>query len=624
MKIALPGFFRLGFSRSALKTALWRVLLGAAALAGVMLVVAGVLVLRVDFVSAEKAAIARLEQDTGLRIGFAARKESRFPSPHVTYQGLSITRGGVQLVKARRADLRFSLVDLADGELDFPALTLHDAEAVVDAGQITQFLRSPRAILELAEKLPGLFEHQSAVGRLNLTVEAGRLIVRGADGSAASELGPLALALEYSAERGRLAARMTQAGSGPPGKDVALAQEVLKIAFSLPTRAALAEGRSQPVRVEAALGDSSLLVSGALKAASEHGFNGKVEAQFGDAFDRLVGLPHIARAERGEPSRLEAAMTLDPRAIGLDNLKLSVGRRSVTGIAALREVNERWSVSATLGGDLIDGTAAHRVLQGVRDDKGAWSKTPLNLNPLPQVDLDLRLSSKAFRLGRFALNQVALSVFTRATRAEMAIVDSRFGEGSFKARIVVGEADGGGQTLKVSASGENVESGELLEQAFGFDRMTGLGSFVVQALGQGNTVAALMASLNGTAAFDIKDGLINGIDLSRLMNRAADQRAETALLFSLVGKTPFEALRADFALRDGRMDTVGSRFLTKTADAVMEGYSDIGALQHHQSVVLRRRGDNDVPQGEFFGFRMEGALFSPSIKPDQRLLQDKR
>ncbi|MCA0405637.1 MAG: AsmA family protein [Proteobacteria bacterium] len=620
MKIALSGF-----SRSSLKQALWRVLIGIGAVFLLALAIAGVLVMRVDFVGAEQAALARLEQDTGLRIIYAARKEARFPSPHVTYQGLSVTRAGVELLKARRADLRFSLIDLIDGELDFPALSLQDAVATIDHAMVMQYLRSPRSLLELAERLPGLFEHQSAVGRLSLTIDAGRLTLKGADGVADAELGPLALALEYSADRGRLAARLTQAGSGPPGKAVPLAQEQIKLAVTLPTRTALSKGRGEAARIEAHIGDSSLLANGTLKAGPDLAFSGKVEASLGDAFDRLLGLPSASpRSDKGEAGKLDADMTMDARGIGLDNLKIAVGRRSVTGIAALREVNERWSISATLGGDLVDGTAAHRVLQGVRDEKGGWSKAPLNLNPLPQIDLDLRLSSKAFRLGRFALNQVALSVFTRATRAEMAIVDSRFGEGSFKARVVVGEGEGGGQTLKISASGENVESGELLEQAFGFDRMTGLGSFVIQALGQGTSVATLMASLNGTAAFDIKDGIVNGIDLTRLMNRAADQRAETALLFSLVGKTSFEALRADFALRDGRLETVGSRFLTKTADAVMEGYSDIGLQQHHQSVVLRKRGDGEIPQGEFFGFRMEGPLFSPSIKPDQRLLQDKR
>ncbi len=618
MTITLSGVPR-RLRQLALRLLLTSALLLALAAAGAMAII-----LRVDFDAAEKAAIARLEQETGLSLHFAARRESRFLSPYVVYEGLSLRRGGSELIRARSAFLRLGLNDLLDGQINSPTIALHQAEAVIETALITNALRSPKAILDMLERLPGLFEHQSAIERLNLSIDAGRLVLRGAGGAQDGEFGPLALALEYSAPRGRFALRLTQAGSGLPGKEGPLAQEKLKLALNLPTRAALAGGGAEEARIEASLGDSSFVLLGGMRARPDTTFSGRIEAQFGGVFDRLLGLPHRARMEPGEPASLDADLTLDARRIGFDNLRLGVGRRAVTGIATLRATNERWGISATLGGNLIDGTAAYRVLQGIRDEKGGWSQAPLNLNPLPQIDLDLRLSTKAFRLGQLALAEVGISVLTRAQRSEMAIVDSRFGEGSFKARVVVGEAEGGGQTLKLIASGENLESGELLARALGFERLSGLGSFVIHAVGQGRSLAALVGSLSGTAAFDIKDGVVNGIDLNRLMNRSADQRAETALLFSLVGKTPFEAFRADFALREGRLETVGSRFLTKTSDAVMEGYSDFGAQQHHQNVVMRKRGENDVPQGEFFGFRMEGPLFSPQIKPDLRLLQDRR
>lgn len=619
MPISLPAPWRAPLLKLIKRTAL-----GAAILCALGVLAAAVIVLQVDFVSAEKAAITRLEQETGLSIAYDAREEARFPSPHVVYRGLVVRRAGQEIVKARHGDLRFGLVDLLDGNLDYPALMLRDAEAVLETGVLTGVVRSPKSILDTLERFAHIFDHQKAISRLNLVIEAGRLTLRGEQGVPDAELGPLAFVLEYSAEQGRVLARLSQAGSGTPGKDAPLAQQPLKVSLSLPTRTGEARTRGETLRLDAVLGDSALSLNGMTRSAADFTIAGALKAQIGTSFDQLLGLPMLASAERGEAGMLEADATLDSRGIGLDKLKVSIGRRAVTGIATLREVAERWSISATLGGDLIDGTAAHRVLQGVRDEKGGWSNVPLRFNPLPQVDLDLRLSSKAFRLGRFTLSQVALSVLTRATRAEMAIVDSRFGEGSFKARVVVGDGPGAVQALRLNISGENVESGELLEQAFGFDRITGPGSFVIQAAGQGRTVAEQLATLNGTAAFDIKDGVVSGIDLNRLMNRAADQRPETALLFSLVGKTPFEALRADFALRDGKLETVGSRFLTKTADAVMEGYTDIGAQQHRQTIVMRKRGENDNPQGEFFGFRLEGPLFSPSIKPDNRLLQDKR
>lgn len=578
----------------------------------------------VDFSSAERAAIARLEQSAGIRVAFAARQETRFPSPRVIYENLNVTgTDGVPLVVAGAAEVRFTLFDIIDGTLDSPTILLRDASMTLEAGALSGVFRSPRSLVEALARFTEIIETRSAFQRLTLSAQDGRLALRGAPASGES-LGPFALGLDYSAPKGRLALRITQAGSGAPGAVVPLSQQAFKLALSLPTPGALRSGASGSASLEAALGDSRFSFSGHARQEPDLTLTGTMEASVGEAMEALVGWQRRVREVRADPARLAGQLTLDSRGIGLDGLTLTLGRRALNGIATLRTVGSRWSLSSTLAGDLVDGTAAHLALQDVRDAKGAWSQAPLSLNPLPQMDLDLRLSSRAFRLGKLALSQVALSVLTRANRTEMAIVDSRFGEGSFKARVVVGESESEGQALRLNISADGIDWGEFMEQGFALDRLTGTGSFVVQAQGQGRSVAALVGSLEGTAALDLRNGVINGIDLTRLMNRAPEQRAETALLFSLVGKTAFESLRSDFAVRGGRLETVGSRLLTKDVDGVMEGYSDLSTQQHRQTLVLRKRGDGDVPREEFFGFRMEGALLSPNIKPDARLLQERR
>lgn len=607
----LPGLLRKG-----------ALALLAGALLGVLVFAA--MAALVDFSSAERSAIARLEQTAGIRVAFSARHETRFPSPRVIYEGLSVTGpDGVPLLGAKAAEVRFTLFDIFDGTLDSPDILLRDASVRVESGALTSPFRSPRQLVETLQRFTEVIESRSAFQRLTLSAQDARMALRSGDAPEMS-VGPLALGLDFSAPKGRLVLRVTQAGSGAPGTVVPLHQQAFKLALSLPTPAALRNGASSVSAIEAVAGDSRFSFSGHARHEPDLTLTGAMDASVGEALETLVGWQRRARDARAEPARLTGQLTLDSRGIGLDGLTLTLGRRALSGIATLRTVGNRWSLSSTLAGDLVDGTAAHLALQDVRDAKGAWSLTPLSLNPLPQMDLDLRLSSKAFRLGRLALAQVALSVLTRANRTEMAIVDSRFGEGSFKARVVVGETEAEGQALRLNISADGIDWGEFMEQGLALDRLSGTGSFVLQAQGQGRTVAALVGSLEGTAALDLKNGIINGIDLTRLMNRAPEQRAETALLFSLVGKTAFESLRADFAVRGGRLETVGSRLLTRDVDGVMEGFSDLGKQVHQQTLVLRKRGEGDVPREEFFGFRMEGALLSPNIKPDARLLQERR
>ena len=112
-----------------------------------------------------------------------------------------------------------------------------------------------------------------------------------------------------------------------------------------------------------------------------------------------------------------------------------------------------------------------------------------------------------------------------------------------------------------------------------------------------------------------------GIDLARLLARSADQRpAEASLIFALAGKTPFDVLRANFALKDGRIEPVGSTFSTPRVTAMLEGGIDLPAQRHQLAIVLKRRVDEAGLPGEFYAFRLDGPLFAPSLKPDLKLL----
>ena len=103
------------------------------------------------------------------------------------------------------------------------------------------------------------------------------------------------------------------------------------------------------------------------------------------------------------------------------------------------------------------------------------------------------------------------------------------------------------------------------------------------------------------------------------MARSVDLRTEAALVLSLGGRTPFETLATTLAFRDGKIEPVGSSFTNGRMDGSLEGHIDLVRQQNQLSGFLRRR----VPVGdqplEFFGFRIEGPLLHPVIKPDPAL-----
>lgn len=608
----MPGFPTLLLRYTSL---LRRMAIGLAVAA--VLAVAGLvtLILTRDYAAIEQGILARYEQDLGLTLRFGQRHQVLWPKPKIVYEDVAVRRlAGDGELRAPQAVIQFDLFDLMDGSIDGPALGLSKPDIRVDVGTLDARFRSPRSVTELLDQTIGMFGPSARFSRFRISVDEARITLsragpRGEDLAFESIRGRF----RYLAARGRLDIDLTQVGI----------DDGFSLAASLPTQRTLAENRQGSATIQIGGLGSRLTFAGSMRRDPDLALIGRAEAQLGARLESRLGGPHARPGAPDQPMTISSNMALDPRGVALEALRIVRGGKQLNGIAALRENNARWGLSATLAGDLVDGTAAHAAFQRLRQTDGSWSGEPLAINPLPIIDLDIRLSTREFKLGNVVLSNVALSVLTRQGRTELAIVDSRFGDGMVKARVSLIDNPEKQQELRLQASAERIDFGRFMDRAFGFNRLTGEGTLVVQAESRGASVAALAGALNGSAAIDIKNGDVTGIDLAKLLTRATDARQDAALLFALAGKTSFETLRANFAIRDGKVEPVGSSFLSPRVTAMLEGVMDLAAQRHQMVVVLRRRIDEPPLPGEFYAFRLEGPLLAPSVRPDLRLLQNR-
>lgn len=557
------------------------------------------------------AFVQRLESETGGVFRYKARRLVAWPKPKIVFEEASFERPDRAMrVLAPQIVLRVDVADLLDGAISGPTLTLDRAEIQLGLGRLEGLATSPRAITGSIARIAGAFDGVHGLDRLRVTLAGSRILFRGGDSRGQDlALEPVDLVFGVSGRRGRMDLSARVGGARP-----------FDLEITLPTVASLSGGRTQQASLRYTRGAARLAFAGRMRLDADIGLAGRAELAFDSRLDRAIfARSGLAPARSGLAAR--ADLSLDPRGIGLDALRISRDDRQLAGIAALREVNGRWSVSATLAGDLIDGATAGETLARFGTAEGRWSPAPLSINPLPWLDLDIRLSTPSLRLGPLQLQNAAVSVLTRAGRSEVAIVDSRFGEGVLKARLGVVDNDAG-QDVRLQVSGDRIETRALLGQVLGLSRLGGAGSFVIQAEGHGRSVEAVVASLAGTAQLDIRDGEIAGVDLARLLQRA-DQRPEIALAGALSGRTAFEVLRATLAIRGGKMEPVGSTFQSSQVTAGLDGMIDLADLRSQLAIVLKRRQDVAGKPGEFFAFRLEGPLLSPSLKPDPSLLPDR-
>lgn len=555
--------------------------------------------------------VEAVQAETGGQLRFGKADIRYWPQPRIIFDTMEFEHAGAGLsLRATRAVLRIGLADILDGSLDQPHLVLSAADIRVRPALFQQASASPRGLTELLDALSTSFSG-SRLTSARLTLEQARISTAEAGQSGPDLLlEPVDARLRYRAGAGRIDFTARRNSALRP----------LEFSASLPTARALADREKKSLSFRLSGFGSRGTFEGTLMRDPELTMSGRIDGAFQEDFEKLIGLS-IGRGSRpaDEQTRIAGAFTLDARGGGLEGLTISRGDASLSGIASLRENAGRWGISATLAGDLVDGTATHAALQRLRTADGGWSRRELDINPASQIDLDLRLSTKVFKLGRVTLENAALSVFTRRGRTEFSIADSRYAGGTLKARVSVMERDGG-QDLRFQISGDRIESETLLDQAFGLSRLRGISNFVLQGDSSGRTISELAANLNGSGGVEIRSGVINGIDANRLMSRVAEIRPEAALLASLGGRTAFEMLSTHVTIRNGRIEPVGSNLAAPRMLGSLEGAIDLSAQRHDLAIVLRRREDQPPLPNEFFAFRIEGALFAPQLRPDPSLL----
>ncbi|MFA7268056.1 MAG: AsmA family protein [Sterolibacterium sp.] len=100
-----------------------------------------------------------------------------------------------------------------------------------------------------------------------------------------------------------------------------------------------------------------------------------------------------------------------------------------------------------------------------------------------------------------------------------------------------------------------ISIGPLLKDAVGKDMLEGRGSVTIDVSGQGATVSAIKKTLNGSAALNLADGALKGINIGETIRNAKAKlgslKGETTQASNAADKTDFTELKASFAIKSG-------------------------------------------------------------------------
>ena len=313
----------------------------------------------------------------------------------------------------------------------------------------------------------------------------------------------------------------------------------------------------------------------------------------------------------------------DLASLQADKLKLAAGGTDVSGKAAVSLTGGKPRVTAELksarvaltellaapgGGKAAAGKAA------ARKDK-LFPGDPLPLGALSLLDADIRYSAGEVIAPGARLKELSAHLVLRGGKLSVQPLAAKLAGGAASGGLVL---DGGAKSAVIGMKVKRIEVAALLTEAGHRAWVSGRADLAVDLKGQGASVAAVMASLDG----EMKLLMAKGTASTAGLDYAVGGIAQVLGTFISRGtdKMAVNCAAGDFLVRSGvatsRALVVDSEFSTIAG----EGKIDLGRETLDMRITPRPKSATlnlSVP------VKIQGTLLKPKVRPDELALARK-
>ncbi|MDB4092242.1 AsmA family protein, partial [bacterium] len=307
----------------------------------------------------------------------------------------------------------------------------------------------------------------------------------------------------------------------------------------------------------------------------------------------------------GQAITASTGLSFKSNQLDLTGLKVSLDQNTLSGGVSVNLAGSVPNINANLQAGDLD-LSALSADNGESTDSSAgsgWSKDRIDASALSALNGNIKLKARSINLGKIKLGAADLGVAIDRARAVVSINDLSAYQGRFGGQLVANNRNG----LSVAADlrANSVAIGPLLSALADIDKISGNGNLNVKFLGVGNSLDAIMRSLNGNIAMSVPSGEIAGIDLEGLI-RQGNANAR---------KTSFENLQASGVLTNGNLRNDDLSAKTGRVEARGEGNINLGAqtIDYLLTPVVNNVGEQDRIE---IPVRIKGPWSDVSVRPD--------
>lgn len=344
---------------------------------------------------------------------------------------------------------------------------------------------------------------------------------------------------------------------------------------------------------------------------------GKLTADLGD-LPALGGLLGTALATPGpglgqERLAISGQLTLDGTgAAFLRKAEILADSNRITGDLDLHPGEARPKLSGQLiGGAITVGAGSDRdpgdgAVGGMQ--AAGWPKGEIDVSALGALDAEIALAAASMDLGVLSLGETRALVTIDRARAVIDIRQMAAYGGQITGDFVVNGRGGLSVGGRLTLAG--LQTQPLFSNLAGWDQLISTGDMELEFLGVGNSIDAIMRSLQGEGALELGQGELRGIDIVGML-RSLDP--------GFVGegqKTAFDGLAGTFTIAGGVLSNSDLKLVAPSLTAAGAGEVGLGARTLDYRIRPTALAAADGTGGVMVPLLITGTWADPSFRLD--------
>jgi AsmA protein len=313
--------------------------------------------------------------------------------------------------------------------------------------------------------------------------------------------------------------------------------------------------------------------------------------------------------------------------LSFENARFTLDGNTATGALSLTLGPDRPKIEGTLAFNSLNlapyfATSAPPATRALAADWLSFVRIPGSVSSslIREIDADVRISARSVAVGDQTLGRCAASLSIKGGKLFADVAEIELDHGGTGDGQVGVDMTGGEPRYSVRGRLESFDVGKMIGQRLGPSALEGFGTVDVDLAGEGDTEAAVLASLSGKVEVDMPEGARLGVDVEGLAASAGTASQPGIWGAAADGATAVNSFMAKFAATGGVFTAEAVKADTGEKVVTAEGTVSLAerAIDVTVSIADELAGSAATGTGELVpaeGFRVSGPWAAPTVSP---------